>query len=355
MAWQGIEGHDDIVDLFRCALNRNRLASTFLLVGPRGIGKRLFAERLAQTLLCSEHDATEMAPCGKCPACQQVRAGTHPDLLTIEVPEGKRILPVELFIGSRERRGREGLCRTMAMKPFMGGRKIGIIDDADCLNEEAANCLLKTLEEPPPQSVLILIGTSADRQLPTIRSRCQILRFRPLPTAVVADLLVRSGRFPDRADAERLARQSEGSLARAAELSANEFGPFRDQFLEQLAAPHFDTVRIARSVAAFVDAAGKETAQKRVRIGLAIEAAMDFYRGILATCVDPDSPLVVTTEDPEFSTAIRNAAGRFQSGDEGAMACLDRCQAALTHIERNANVATLTECWLDDLSRLSVA
>ena len=78
---------------------------------------------------------------------------------------------------------REGLCHDIALKPFRGGRKIAIIDDADYLNQEGANCLLKTLEEPPEKSVIILIGTSQQRQLPTIRSRCQIVRFAPLSTA----------------------------------------------------------------------------------------------------------------------------------------------------------------------------
>ncbi len=76
---------------------------------------------------------------------------------------------------------REGLCHDIALKPFMGGRKVAIIDDADDLNEEGANCLLKTLEEPPPHSVLILIGTSAERQLPTIRSRARRFVFSRSP------------------------------------------------------------------------------------------------------------------------------------------------------------------------------
>ena len=79
------------------------------------------------------------------------------------------------------------------LKPALGGRRIAIIDDADYLNDEGANALLKTIEEPPPRSVLILIGASPAKQLPTIRSRCQLIRFRPLPLEVVAELLVSRG------------------------------------------------------------------------------------------------------------------------------------------------------------------
>ena len=119
-------------------------------------------------------------PCETCPSCTMVLAGTHPDLDVVGKPADKAFLPLELFIGDREHRRQEGLCHNISLKPFMGGRKIAVIDDADFLNAEGANCLLKTLEEPPPQSVLILIGTSPAKQLPTIRSRCQLVRFRPL-------------------------------------------------------------------------------------------------------------------------------------------------------------------------------
>ena len=137
-----------------------------------------------------------MDPCEYCPSCLQVAARTHPDLEIVSKPEDKSFLPLELFIGDKEHRMKEGLCHRIAMKPFQGGRKIAIIDDADFLNAEGANCLLKTLEEPPPQSVLILIGTSPAKQLPTIRSRCQLIRFRPLRTDQVEELLLvpRAGR-----------------------------------------------------------------------------------------------------------------------------------------------------------------
>ena len=100
-------------------------------------------------------------------------------------PPGKSFIPVDLFIGDREHRSQEGLCHRLSLRPASEKRRIAIIEDADFLNEEGANCLLKTLEEPPPGSVLILIGTSQQRQLPTIRSRCQVIRFRRLSDEIV--------------------------------------------------------------------------------------------------------------------------------------------------------------------------
>ncbi|MEX2186270.1 MAG: AAA family ATPase, partial [Pirellulales bacterium] len=166
MPWQGLQGHDEVADRFRRILARGRLASTFLFVGPDGIGKRTFAMKLAQALLCAERPEADLDPCGRCESCVQATAGTHPDILTIAKPAEKSELPVALFIGTKEKRMQEGLCHDLSLKPFFGRRRVAVIDDADYLNEEGANCLLKTLEEPPPRSLLILVGTSLERQLP---------------------------------------------------------------------------------------------------------------------------------------------------------------------------------------------
>ena len=99
MSWQDIEGHDAIVEGFRQSIARGRLASTFLFVGPPGIGKRTFAFKLAQSLLCQNQGDDPLAPCGRCDACQQVQAATHPDLLLVSKPADKSEIPVALLIG----------------------------------------------------------------------------------------------------------------------------------------------------------------------------------------------------------------------------------------------------------------
>ena len=240
MAWLKIEGHDEIVAQFRRALEENRLASTFLFVGPEGIGKRAFAVRLAQSLLCEKRDEKLLDPCGQCPACAQVLAGTHPDLIQISRPEGKSDIPVGILKGDDKKPEypvEQSLLFNLALRPFYGGRKVAIVDDADDLNPEGANCLLKTLEEPPPRSMLILISTSVDRQLPTIRSRAQIVRFKPLEPAIVARLLIEQGTVTDPEDARRLAAQSGGSVSRAAEMADPQLWQFRRELLNQLS--HF--------------------------------------------------------------------------------------------------------------------
>ncbi len=347
MTWQGIQGHDDVVAQFRAMLARGRLASTFLFVGPAGVGKRMFARRLAQALLCSERPAEALDPCGVCPACLQVLAGTHPDLLWIEKPADKSFLPVELFIGTKQRRMQEGLCHDISLKPFMGGRRVGVINDADYLNEEGANSLLKTLEEPPPRSVLILIGTSPGRQLPTIRSRAQVIRFRPLPAEVISELLMSQGVTTDQLTAERLAARSGGSLELATEMAAPELSRFRDVLLAQLREGDFDNVAFAKTLIAFVDEAGKDASVRRARLRLVIGMAVDFYRELLrATSGGPSS---LDAFVPEVIRA--NQSGRFNQADIAGQ--VDRCLEALQQVERNANQGATVECWLDDLTQLA--
>ena len=170
------------------------------LWGGAGIGKRAFAEKLGSAAVL-EVPASQMAPCGTCTSCRQVIVRTHPDLITIKKPADKSSIPLSAFEGDDLRRMREGLCHDIALKPLMGGRRVAIVDDADYLNEETRNCLLKTLEEPPSHSVLILIGTSPDKQLPPYaRSSHSVSTARSFRGCRSAR--VRNG--PDRAGAERL-------------------------------------------------------------------------------------------------------------------------------------------------------
>lgn len=345
MSWHGIRGHDDVVEKLRRALARGRLASSFLFAGPAGIGKRSFARKLAQAMLCQERPEAALDPCETCPSCAMVLAGTHPDLEVVGKPADKAFIPVELFIGDREHRGRQGLCHQIGMKPFMGGRKIAVIDDADYLNAEGANCLLKTLEEPPPQSVLILIGSSPAKQLPTIRSRCQLIRFQSLATDVIAELLVRQGVVGEPAEAQRLARYSEGSIQRAMELANPELWAFRRTLFERLAAPVLESVGLAQTVSAFVDEAGKEASARRARLRQVVAFAADFYRHLLLAKSGAQA-----SEDADLQRFLEEAIRRWPHDAETAADCLDRCLEAAGQIDRNANQTTLIEAWLDDLA-----
>ncbi|MEZ6048977.1 MAG: hypothetical protein R3C11_26055 [Planctomycetaceae bacterium] len=139
-----------------------------------------------------------------------IRWRSTPDLFLLGLPEGKSEIPIELFIGPRENRG-TGLCHDISLRPMSACRKIAIINDAHLLNEASGNALLKTLEEPPEKSILILIAEQEQRILQTIRSRCQLVRFDPLPESDVVELMLAAGLVEDREKAVEIARYSEGA------------------------------------------------------------------------------------------------------------------------------------------------
>lgn len=349
MSWHGIHGHDEIVERFRGAVRRDRLASTFLFVGPGGVGKRTFAQKLAAALLCETNPESEFEPCESCPACQQVGSGSHPDLEFVNKPKNKSTIPVELFIGDREHRRREGLCHNIGLKPFRGGRKVAIIDDADYLNQEGANCLLKTLEEPPPRSLIILIGTSEQKQLPTIRSRCQIVRFQPLSDPVLAELIETLGLVDDRNQAMHLAQLAHGSLDAATNLAEVEIREFRDLLIEQLGSIDVTQGKFAQQLSSFIDAAGKEAVKRRKRLEAVVDMAIDFYRALLrASAGEPGG------SDPAVADSVERALDVWQGGPDRVADCLQRCLEAQAQIFGNANQATLIESWLDDLAQIGL-
>lgn len=355
MSWHGIIGHDKVVEQFRRALSRGRLASSFLFAGPSGIGKRSFALKLAQALLCENHPEESLDPCEHCPACLQVIAGTHPDFQLVSKPVDKSFIPLELLIGDKEHRRREGLCHYIALKPYKGGCKIAVIDDADYLNAEGANALLKTLEEPPPRSVLILIGTSPAKQLPTIRSRCQLIRFQPLDADTVARLLTDKGIVQDAAEARRLARHGDGSLERAGELANVEIWTFRNALYQRLAAETLDSVSLSRMTAKFVEDAGKDAAARRRRLHQVIGFIADFYRQLLRAlngAATPAPPDLAEADDAEVDHFIGEALKRQSLDVEKTAARLDRCLQTDLLVDRNANQSTLIETWLDGLGGL---
>ncbi|UUO05567.1 DNA polymerase III subunit [Blastopirellula sp. J2-11] len=345
MSWDEIQGHDAVQAKFRTAVARGRLASTFLFVGPPAIGKRKFALKLAEALLCEVNPPADLNPCGKCESCVQVRAQSHPDLILVSRPANRTRIPVDLLIGDAQNRMRAGLCHDITLRPYRGGRKVAIIDDADYLNVEGANCLLKTLEEPPPKSVMILLSTSLQRQLPTIRSRSQIIRFDPLPNELIATLLVEQGVVAELAEARVLAELGHGSLERAMQVADPELREFRAALLPRLGTPDFPSVPLAKETAEFVDRAGKEAPPRRARLILVMQFAAEFYEQLMrALCSS------AVAGDDLLRKQVERAVPRFTAGPDAAAACLARCIEAEQEVESNANLATLVDAWMDDLS-----
>ncbi len=180
------------------------------------------------------------------PSCKQVQAGSHPDLLVVERPEGKQELPIDLLIGAPDKRGREGLCHDLALRPMSASRRVAIIDDAHTMNDASANALLKTLEEPPSGSILFLTAPESASILSTIRSRCQPILFSPLSPENLTELLIEQGLETDRAQAARNRFLSEGSLEVAQQLHSPELRSIRAAVYRQLAASNFQSLAASK-------------------------------------------------------------------------------------------------------------
>ena len=225
MSFDKVKHQKGAVRALRAAVGSDRMPHAFLFAGPRGVGKGLAARELAKVLLCETprdagpdgHDS-----CGACSCCERVERGTHPDVYWFRKEPDRNDFRLALVT----RRPNETpawltftVTESAALMPMEADRTVTVVDDAELLNQNAANALLKSLEEPARHAVLILLCADASRLPGTILSRCQWVRFRPLPDAFVAER-VRALRTPEDgavSDAEvaYASRFAGGSIERA--------------------------------------------------------------------------------------------------------------------------------------------
>ena len=195
--WDGIYGQEGAISFLKETLRRSEVPHALVFTGPRGVGKHTTALIFAAAILCPS-----VKPDG-CPSCLKVARGVHPDLHLV-VAEGNIIRREQITDLERE----------LNRKPAEALRRSAIIDEAEAMNQEAANAFLKTLEEPPPETFIVLVVESKESLLPTVASRCHEVRFSALGKGEIEDFLV-SREGLERAEAERLARLSGGIFGRA--------------------------------------------------------------------------------------------------------------------------------------------
>jgi DNA polymerase III subunit delta' len=256
IALSGIKGQERAVSVLSRAAARKRVAHAYLFEGIEGCGKKTTALAFAAGLFCGAPN-----PCGTCPSCRKMLKLQHPDLHMVE-PDGQFIKIDQV----RE------LQRELSYRPVEAPLKVAVIEAAERMNPAAGNALLKTLEEPPGNSVLILLSENAPGMLPTVLSRCQRLAFSPLPSEALQEILIDEGFEPEAA--RYAAVMAGGSLAKAREAVSEAGGARRRDLLEEVTAV---SVREIASLFSLAEKLGKdrETATE------ALDLLKGLFRDIL--------------------------------------------------------------------------
>jgi DNA polymerase III subunit delta' len=211
-------GNARIVEILRRAVSQDRLPHAMIFAGPSGVGKRTLAILLAKFVNCLKGNGITI--CGQCSSCNKIRAGTHADVREIQ-PEGASIRIEQI----------RNVISEVAYQPFEARYRVVIVDPADQMQLAAANCILKTLEEPPSRTIIILITTNPYMLLETIRSRSRLLQFAGIPQGEIEEYLVNvAGRSQQ--DSRLAAVFSGGSLGSALAFNTSKFKQIRSQALE---------------------------------------------------------------------------------------------------------------------------
>ena len=339
-AWQSLKGHQEQRALFERSLQRGRLSHAYVLTGPEGIGKRKFARLLAQSMFCRERQPDQIEACGECRACRSFNAGTWPDFIEIGLPSGKTEIPIALIIGEPEKRGREGLCFELAMAAQASERRVALIDDAHRLNAEGANALLKTLEEPPAKALILLICDNPDSLLPTIRSRCQVVRFFPLTEGDVRDVLLTEQLTESADEAATVAAMAEGSITLAQQLLNPDLRQLRELVSREL--DQLDQMRPLE--------VSRQVADELERISTGTEDQRRNGRWMLRFIAEVLNVRLRRLMSGDFGDPLLQRFG-IRSGVDLLAPLLDRVITASHQIEGNSPVRLVLEAMFDDIAR----
>jgi DNA polymerase-3 subunit delta' len=206
MSFKNVLGHSRPITLLQRAIRNEKVVNSYLFLGNEGIGKKTVALQFAKALNCLEGEIERGDACDHCASCKKIDSALHPDVLVIE-PEGQYIKVDQV----------RQMQRQLAYKPYEGKRRVCILTAADRMAHDIPNTLLKTLEEPPLHTVIILLANNSKFILPTILSRCQLIRFNPLPISLVSKWLMEGKGFNEE-EAHLLASLSDGSFGKALEI-----------------------------------------------------------------------------------------------------------------------------------------
>jgi DNA polymerase-3 subunit delta' len=325
MAFDSILGHEIPKRILRSAIERGRVAHAYLFHGPEGVGKRTLALEVARALLCRESPGEG---CGTCASCRKVRRDSHPDLRVYRCEAGQESVGVEQV---RE------LVEEAGLRPFESRGRVFLVDRVHLLTESAANALLKTLEEPPMGSVLLLVADRITSLPDTVISRCQPVVFQGLPPDEVRRFLVERHSIEEK-EAEWLAAFCEGSIGRALRYVEEGWGGIRAEILERLATPGAWGLEAATYLTGLCRPAGKTAAEARARARTVLHLLVLFARDLLVLATGSGEDRLYNRDRAE---QLVEMAGDI--GFERAMRLLQTLDEGIECLERNVHVELLLE------------
>ncbi|RLB70852.1 MAG: DNA polymerase III subunit delta' [Deltaproteobacteria bacterium] len=324
MSFAEVIGQQQAVNQLASMAGSGKVPAALLLAGMEGVGKCFTAYQLAQVVNCRQSAAADA--CGTCPDCRQIARRVHPDVLLVEAEKNQikidQVREIHHYLG---------------FAPLSGRFKVVIINDAHLLNGAAANALLKTLEEPPAQTIFLLVTHRQQLLLPTILSRCITVMFKPLSRVALKEILSRQGTGAEARLVEKAVALSGGSISRARYFLDTDNLSWRDDFLSRIGAL---TPESYEDVFALAEEVGRDAE----RIDMTLYLLETFFRDALVLTMDPAGGGQCNLFHPDLAELLQGfAAGRSATELLSLLEELNRLQSRLLF---NINIRLALEALL---------
>jgi DNA polymerase-3 subunit delta' len=319
-----IVGHQDIIEYIGKAVTHHQVSHAYILNGEKGSGKKMLAKLFAMSLQCIEPKENG-EPCGTCKSCHQAMHRNHPDIIYVEHEKANSIGIEEI---------RQQINQDIAVKPYASNYKVYIVDEADKMTVQAQNALLKTMEEPPEYAVLLLLTENAESLLPTIRSRCVMLKLRHIKDQLVKKYLIENLSY-DEEKADICVAFAQGNIGKAVRLASSEsFQEMKD-----------DVVSLMKQISRMDLSQLLEYLNRCKDYKLCIDDYMDliavWYRDVLIYKATKNIDRVIFSNE---LSAIKERANT--SSYEGIETVLEALEKVKTRLKANVNYELVMELLL---------
>lgn len=318
-SFKDVVGHKNIITYIKNAVTEDKVSHAYIINGEKGAGKKLLAQLFAVTLLC-EKGGPE--PCNECHSCVQAETGNHADIIKVTHEKPNSISVDDI---------REQVNNTIMIKPYQGPYKIYIIPQADMMTPQAQNALLKTIEEPPQYAVIMLLTENAETLLPTINSRCVMLKLRNIRDTLIKKYLMETMEVPDY-KADMCTAFAQGNMGRAILLAnSDHFNEIREEAVQLL--KYIKEMEVSE----IVEAVKRITAYK-LEISDYLDIIMIWYRDVLLYKATKEIDKVIFKD--QIQSIKENAK---TSSYEGIELILEKLEKAKARLKANVNFELVME------------